>query len=564
MVPEAPSGPPLRRSTGVGRSAALEGLLVALATAASLLPFADKAFHIDDPLFLWVGRHVQAHPFDFYGFEVNWYGYEAPISEIVKNPPGAGWLIGIAAGLLGWSEPALHLAFLIPAVGVVLGTYALGRRLTPRPLVAALFTLWTPAFLVSSTQVMCDVPMLCLWVWALVLWIVGLERDHLGWLLAAGVLVAACALTKYFGIALIPLLLVYSWAERRRPGRWLAALLVPVAALAAYQMWTASLYGRGLLLDAAQYATTVRLVGATLLEKPMTGLVFTGGCLVSIVVLLPWLASRRVLALAGVAAAALTLLLLLLLGGSLGNLSLVDAAGVRWLPTLQLAAFALSGLICLALVLGDLARHRDAPSLLLALWVLGTFSFATFFNWSVNGRSVLPMVPAVGLLVARRMASRPVDPRRLVPAFAAAAALALVPTWADYRLANASRAAASRVFAEHVRGNEGVWFQGHWGFQYYMEAAGARPFDSRRPAFRPGDLLVTPVNNTNMYRLPAAWFDEHVRLFEETTGWVATQDKRVHAGFYAAVFGPLPFVFAAVPPEEYFVSRVARPTGAPR
>ena len=44
------------------------------------LPFMNKAFHIDDPLFIWAAKHIQSNPFDPYAFNVNWYGGEMPMS----------------------------------------------------------------------------------------------------------------------------------------------------------------------------------------------------------------------------------------------------------------------------------------------------------------------------------------------------------------------------------------------------------------------------------------------------------------------------------------------------
>lgn len=56
-------------------------------TAFLLVPFANKAFNIDDPLFIWSARHIQKNPLDFYGFSANWYGTEMPMSDITQNPP---------------------------------------------------------------------------------------------------------------------------------------------------------------------------------------------------------------------------------------------------------------------------------------------------------------------------------------------------------------------------------------------------------------------------------------------------------------------------------------------
>ena len=131
-------------------------LWLTLACVGSLLPFIDKAFHIDDPLFLWTARQIQAHPVDFYGFNINWYWSEMPMSEVTKNPPLAAYYIALVTALFGWSEVVLHAAFMVWPVGVVLGTYQLAKAIGTRPVLAALATLWTPVFLVSSSNVMSD------------------------------------------------------------------------------------------------------------------------------------------------------------------------------------------------------------------------------------------------------------------------------------------------------------------------------------------------------------------------------------------------------------------------
>ena len=65
--------------------------LLVLVTVACLGPFVGKAFHIDDPLFLWTAKQIQARPFDFYGCTVNWYGFEMPMTAATQNPPLAGY-----------------------------------------------------------------------------------------------------------------------------------------------------------------------------------------------------------------------------------------------------------------------------------------------------------------------------------------------------------------------------------------------------------------------------------------------------------------------------------------
>ena len=62
-------------------------LVLAAATAACLVPFAAKPFHLDDPLFLWSARQIQTHPLDPYGFSVNWDLAPSPFYDTTKNPP---------------------------------------------------------------------------------------------------------------------------------------------------------------------------------------------------------------------------------------------------------------------------------------------------------------------------------------------------------------------------------------------------------------------------------------------------------------------------------------------
>ncbi len=217
---------------------------------ATLAPFLAKPFNVDDPLFLWAARQIQAHPTNPYGFDLNWYGFQSAMWDVTKNPPLACYYLAAAAAILGWSEVALHFAMLLPAVAAILGTYRLARRLCQRPFLAALTTLFTPVYLVSSTSVMCDTLLLAFWVWAVVLWIEGMESGGARRLAGAALLIALAALTKYFGASLIPLLFIYGLVLRRRLGRWMIALLVPIALLAAYQWATHALYGKGLLADA--------------------------------------------------------------------------------------------------------------------------------------------------------------------------------------------------------------------------------------------------------------------------------------------------------------------------
>ncbi len=92
------------------------------------------------------------------------------------------------------------------------------------------------------------------------------------------------------------------------------------------------------------------------------------------------------------------------LGLTAGSPQAFAARNEHWvIISIQLILFIAGGISTLALAIADYRRERDADSLLLLLWVVGTFWFTAYLNWTVNARSILPMVPAIGILLARRL-----------------------------------------------------------------------------------------------------------------------------------------------------------------
>ena len=537
-------------------------LLVLVISILCLVPFLTKAFHIDDTLFLFIARQIHVDPMDFYGSAVNWNGAEEPVSVINKNPPAVSYFIALVTWILGWGEIPLHLAFLMPAAGFSLGTYCLARMLCTRPHLAAVTAALTPAFLVSSTNVMSDVMMMAFYVWAAALWLLGLERGRRLYFVCSAACIALSALTKYYGISLVPLLAVFTLVKKRKLGSWVLYLALPILILAVYEWITYAQYGQGLLSSAASFALTARYEGkAALLMKTLTLLAFTGGCLASSAFYSPFLWSARSWAIAVWLAS--TLIIFFLTMSEVGGV-LRDADGVRWGLITQFIFFILAGIHILALAIADLWTNRDSPALLLFLWILGAFFFAGFVNWMINARVLLPMAPAMGILIMRRFEQRAETrgPRRrqaLVWPLIPAACLALLVTWADFRQANANRSAARIIHAEYKDFAHTLWFQGHWGFQYYMESLGAKALDLKNSWLEPGDVVVVPTSNSGLFKPRQGKFPfPPERLDVAGCGWLGTMNADLGAGFYSDRWGPLPFAFGLVPPEEFLFLEIHR------
>ena len=526
-----------------------------LLVAAALGPFLAKPFNIDDPLFIRLAQNVSAHPGNPFGFNVNWYGLVSPMWTVTENPPLAGYYYALAGNVFGWGEISLHFAGLLAALAVILGTHRLALRLCGQPMLAACAVLFTPIFLVSANTVMCDVLMLAFWIWAIVFWVEGLEQNRSAKIFFAGVLIALALLTKYFGAALIPLLAVHGAIQKRKLGSWVIGLLVPMAALGAYQWLTRSLYGHALFSDAAGFVATAHdKLGFSKVASALIAMAFTGGGAVSAFFLAPALWRARTLVLVFVGT--------VIIGGALcfsgivlQKYSALDTVAARTEVAAQLIFWAIGGALVLLLAAADVLRNRrDHRAWLLALWVAGTFAFAAFGNWTVNGRSLLPLLPAVGILLARRWEfAGQKRPRALQIGLAASALFALFVAQSDFQLAAAVRRSAQEVAAKYGHGKAAVWFEGHWGFQYYMEQLGASAVDYKNFTPLPGDILVMPLHNTYISEPPAGIVARRDVLSVPVPAGLTTWNAAVGAGFYSSVTGPLPFAFGSIPAESLYI-----------
>ncbi len=546
-----------------GWSGARSVVLLTASTLLCLLPFSNKAFHIDDPLFLWSAQQITRHPLNPYGFQLNWYGALMPVSDVTKNPPLACYYAAAIGAMAGWSERALHLGFLLPAVATVLGTYRLAQHFTQSPLVAAAATLLTPGVLVSACSVMCDTMMLAFWIWGITFWLEGLKVGKQPYLLASSLLMAAAALTKYFGICLVPLLFAYSVAERRRIGAWAWYFAVPVSLLAAYQAWTVALYGHGMFWDALTYGSRYGSEGVSGLRRMVAAANFLGGCTFSALTLAPLVWLRRYI-LAAILMEVLSMTACWAMWDqSWGTMHAGTAILQHWRAIApQSALFIACAVSVLALALMDIWKHRTADSLLLALWVFGTFFFTAFLNWTINGRSVLPLIPAAGILLARRLDAlgiaflKPLQ-WKVTIALLVSGAVSFWVAQADADLANSTKKMTNVIWDRTSSEAGTVWFEGHWGFQYYMQQRGFPQFDLPSATLRPGDLLVVRDGDANTISPPSKFVGSDERLETRLHQPIATMYPEMEAGFYASHYGMLPFVFGAVPKEGFQLFRMA-------
>jgi hypothetical protein len=377
----------------------------------------------------------------------------------------------------------------------------------------------------------------------------GLDKESWTKMLVAASLAAAAGLTKYFGAALIPLLCVYTIIRGGRRWVFLIALVIPVGAYIGFDFWTRSLYQRGLFFGAASYSQSTRsALGVSWIFQLLITASYLGGSAVSGLVLAPRLWSPTVLA-----------------GGLLGAGILAQMVGIvpgllpaamdprdpdRWVVLIQLGVWIVAGFHLAAVIGRDLWRSRTAEGVLLFLWIAGTVVFAGMVNWSVNARSLLPAVPGLAIVLFRwpllRNLSSTATRLTVGAGLTAAAALSLAAAVGDDSFARAARQAAelAQKSADEAKIRpEGRWYQGHWGFQWYIQKQGWRPLLLPEAKAEPGDVVAMQFPNTNIAPLNPAAVGPTSQTLLPLYSLPSTIDVGRGTSFYSSQGAVLPFLF---------------------
>jgi 4-amino-4-deoxy-L-arabinose transferase-like glycosyltransferase len=576
------------------------GILLAVFLLLSL-PCLGKPLNSDDPLYVWAARHITSQPAHFFSFAVNWEGHRQPFDEFFQNPPLPSYFLAVAWRLVGWNESGLHASFELFNLAGLVAVFLLARLCCRRPLLTSLIVLLCPVLMVSSTTLMCEPPLFCFWTWAVYLWIRGC-RGSPALVLLSGLLIAAAVFSKYSAICLFPLLIAHA-VLFRSPSRvrisQFFALLFAVATLAGYEAWYSHLYGHGALANAIGYSTRVhtRVPIPAIIRLTNTSAFVGGGFTAASLVALFSLRRRWIfLSILSAIVLAVTACLFLqpppgwLSAPALGQLPPSAADGFPFF--LQYSLMTTTGLVLLGCCVHRFvtAARTDEwrTDLFLLLWAGGVFVFAACLNWSINARSILPMLVPVALLIVRSLdcdadPARPSGPplnrsspasigrrelirnRMIFVCMFIAGCITVSVTAADCRLADTCKTAAAMLVRTVSPGlpparsttqpAAELWFAGHSGFQYYMEAAGAAELDDQSPRFRPGDLVIFPVNTYGAS--PAGHnFEVIGKIDAGPSRAVATMNAKLGAGFYASYGQALPFIFGPIPPESFLVLRV--------
>ncbi|HEY2934050.1 MAG TPA: hypothetical protein VGK99_20100 [Acidobacteriota bacterium] len=535
------------------------------------IPFLQKAFHIDDNIYLMVAENLYTHswfPQDlhtyFEGLRVeSFISHEHPLllSSVLLAP---------ATAVSVRPELTAHVTYLIFFLLLVLSIFLLCESSEIGWMAAAL-TAVSPVVFVSSHSLMSDLPYVALVYVALVLVVVsnrGFPGSTRSWmLLCAGLSCAAAAMFAYQAVFFVP---VVYWAACGGLAHNVRIRLRFAA------FWTRYVASKS---DAARRVSTpenVQTRKARVASEPrpdMTRRDHRAGQIwiwaLPLTILFAYAAINSVYfgrfiwwdlfvfwhqqpVSAGGLWAKLTYSLLTLLGAITFPLAWVVLLSRKTVES------------------GPPAPPDRTNALLIALVVV-TFFMILFVYHIGTARYLLPAAPAICIFMVSRMRAVVRHLARRIAWFAAlfglTAGVSFSLASADSEWAAFYRDAAS-VVSEYQHQGTKVWIAGEWGFRWYFRREGGIVLG--RADNRPlrGDILIRPKLAspylTAYDRFPNALELEKVIQYRPSLP-VRLLDFDSHAGFYSSGWGLLPYSvnLSDKALEEILIYRVKKPVPAP-
>lgn len=520
------------------------------------VPFVGRAYFVDDHYHVLMAQGLLEHPLRPYDFSADdagpghrgWVRGQPPR---MVNPPLHHYALAMFLKMTGGRLWGVRLLSLLFSSGAALLIFLLARRFVVPPGPAALFSMLSPAFWISSYGLLIDSTLLFFFLAGLWAWTEGLARRSAPWLTGAGVLMGLAVLTKYTGGYVGGLALLYWWGAGPRP-RWRWAplfLLFPAAALAGWSLWNIATYGAPHLTESSK-----RVMQSFAWSHLLVFLSFFTGSLG-----VPFFWTPRDRRALWVTAGALSVL------AGLGHL-----AGFTLFQSLFMAVLVVWASGFLGEIFVQAFRSRFSGDRFLVLWVLlGAGQMIYVMQW-VAARYYLTILPPVVFLFLRGMAARrPHAPEAFGRALARTGAflfflggLLAVADWAQAHTGRRIAEDLRRLPPSAPSGRKFILWDSFRAGDLLKREGWEPAFPETE--FRPGDLLLRPE-----VIMPPWWLAQNrpplsVRaLYEYPCAFpVRLMDNRGAAGFYASAWGPLPFTLSRSPLERYVLYEV-RPKANP-
>ncbi|MBI1354083.1 MAG: hypothetical protein GC160_07035 [Acidobacteria bacterium] len=500
-------------------------LLLILLVLAIRLPFVGQPVQGDDAYYLLIAENARVDPAHAMQFGFRLQG-ETVWAAGHTRPPGDGYVLAALLTLLGGvREVPLHLFYTGFSLLAVLAMYWLARRFTGRAFEAALIFAATPALVVNGGKLESDVPMLAFWTLGAACFV---HRRYL----PAGASLAAAATFGYQLVFCLPVLALWAWREdRRSPAAW-AALTTGPALLASWQLFERLSAGAAPAEALAGYASSYGLLALERKWRNLLALEAHLGWMASPLLLAAWLRDRRWALAAGAALAG------------------AQALTLEGYSAVELAFFVASAGLGLALLLACVAEARRSWP---AAWVAVFFAAAILLFYAGSARYLLPLAPAVALLLTGAVSSRAL----WFGAMAVQLALGLALAESERRYDEGYRLFAERL--EPLVGSARLWSNAEWGLRYYLGRLGGEPL--LRDQSVPAGAIVAESDLAGHINYGVEGSRQELLRLEAGPGPIPlrTIGRGSHAGYSSSDFGVLPFGLGGGPIDTVTAWLIGRP-----
>lgn len=534
------------------------------------IALSDKAFHIDDLVFINLSRMIEWNPLAAVAVDYRYMGslLRGMLPYEITHPLLVPYFIKIGIALGGEQEVFLHLWFLIfPLLALAAGerTY---RVLYPgRSSALVLLCIATmPAFVVNAQTLMTDIPALAFLLISVALYCQGIENRTAVLMFGGGVVMTLAVFTSYQSVAFIPLIAWYAVQQGRLGTVTVASLSVPLIALIA---WFGMVYSRYDIFPILRSAIASH--GADISSEISRGL--TIGTLAGKAVYMSAAIGASSFAAEAVYrirrgvswryAAALLLLAAVVFGIALSRTS------YPLHQTALLALFVAGGIIvmieCVRLAVFDRRGREAKVRLFLMTWIIMVMAYNLFLMPFGSMRYLLPALPAiVMLLLGAAPEPLPRGWRTLLEraVLTLAVIVAVASAYVDYQYADTYRnfAEEAALFRQDKGMKCTMWYLGEWGMRYYMDKNGAQYLFRMSKEPKKGDYVVTAMMPRQWQPLPQV--TERLTLYATREYNLRLPLRlfniRSNAGFYGHYWGLLPFSFSHEPLESFEIWEVVR------
>ena len=505
-----------------------------------LLPFLNKPFTIDDPLFLRAAKHALVDPLHPADFEQVWnMGDRQKLSQYLMGGTLPAYVL-LPVVALGGREWMAHLYQWLLLCGFLVASVSVARRLgcdRRQANIVALLIASNPVTLAMAATCMPDVMAMMFGMAGMDRLLLFHEERRWGVGLASGLLLAAALLCRASTVPLVlAAALLLMPMTRKSAVKYLWPLGIAAVVVAAFVGLNGGGAAHATVGTAFQTLLAARNVPRNLVAffcyQALTGPL--------LVYALLGLGRRFAAVVAGLLAFGIVLSVL---GGSssLALYAVPEALGL---------CFALA---CWRIV-GDLDLRRALP---LVVW-LGSGLVALPYV-QMSAKYLLPGVPAAALLIVLHAAR--VDQRRYTLTVALLVALGWISgaliVIGDTTLASSQREAVERLIVPRIHAGSTVWAGGQWAFLAYAEDAGAKALANAPPLPNPGDYIV--VSRLNYFgvlsQMPIRL--EPLDTMTDARCGVFVLNRELGAGFFSDRWGYLPFAIGCEAVDTYDIYRVS-------